>query len=118
MIKYILLSTFLSLSAFSFENFTKDFSLKNVRIDGKFALITLEHYKTYTPTRFELIPFQSCMESFPPQCSGTIVRLDHQWQSEEIVQTVIEVDMEKTFNLEGPVNVAIKGPKKEIRVQY
>ncbi|MCO4755583.1 MAG: hypothetical protein KC478_13970 [Bacteriovoracaceae bacterium] len=118
MLKYFILASIVSMPLFSMEKFTDDFVLKDVKVDGRFAHITLEHSQTFSPTRFELIPFQSCRESFPPQCSATVVRLDHQFQADQRTQTTIEVDMVETFGYEGPVNVVIRGADREIKVSY
>lgn len=110
-----------SLGAFAGQNsysFVTDFSLKDVKIVGSTAHIAVEHHKTYLPPRFELIPGQICLESFPPQCHATIVRLDDQIRGSEKVVSTFEVDLDELYVYGSPVIVKIIGPRGNLVIRY
>lgn len=103
-------------SAASHYGFVKNFRLLDVEIQKDIALITLEHPSTFGETRFELIPNPVCLESFPPQCSATVVRLDQGPHRRGTQVSQFEVDLNGLFPYGGPpVYISFIGPKSGIR---
>ena len=58
--------------------FIEEFELINASLVENQLKITVKHGKTEKPTVFKLVPNPNCIETFPQQCYGVVVKLDLQ----------------------------------------
>ena len=98
--------------------FTKNFKITSIEVEGNEAVIKMKHPEAHGPTRFEFIPNSSCLESFPPQCFGTVVRLDNQFEGDRIVETELKVNLDQAFGYGSPTTVTVAGPKRSFTFTY
>lgn len=113
----LLLAPTKALSNAPYDFLTK-FSLDSIRMNGSIAHIVLAHQETLSPPRFELIARGHCLESFPPICHATLVRLDDQFGGEEASASSIKVDLKDLFPYGSPTKVRIQAPEKTVQVLF
>jgi hypothetical protein len=98
--------------------FVQDFRLVSASMKGKKAYIVLHHPATLGQVQFRFIPGQACLESYPAQCYGTVLRLDDSPRAPGLRKSTLVVDMSRYFYDKGVI-ITIKGPKgKKVTVQY
>lgn len=99
-------------------NFVSDFQLMSATMEGKEAVISMQHKATFGQPRFELIPSPVCAESYPAQCAGTLVRLDQPITGRGMQVSKIRVDVTALFGQDAVI-VRILGPnKRTLSVEY
>ena len=99
-------------------SFVTNFTLQEATLNGSELTVTVSHPKTFAAPRFEIIPATACLESFPPQCRATIVRLDDQIQEGEIATTTLEADLAELFPNYPRAMVRLVAPNEEVILRY
>tara|TARA_Y100000780_G_scaffold231707_1_gene258449 strand:+ start:226678 stop:227052 length:375 start_codon:yes stop_codon:yes gene_type:complete len=115
-LKKLALALLLMQNAISYE-FTKKFTIENASLNGSQLLLEITFPQGFSSARFELIPFNGCQESFPVQCSATLVRLDHQYLGERIGHKKLSFNTHKIFNMNAPMVLTIFGPNGEFTLR-
>ena len=82
-----------------------------------FTNIDLSYPTGYEQAQFKFVQGQACAASYPPRCSGTIVRLDDTVYFGPNVNHRLSVNLADYFG-PGPVIVTIHGPNKSVTVRY
>ena len=99
-------------------SFAQNFELVSASAVGQKVIIKLKHPKTFGDASFYFSPKDACKESYPPQCEGTVLRLDQGPDLQEWTTSTLAIWPEKIYPYPSPMFIDIKGPHKILRVSY
>lgn len=98
--------------------FVKNFKLISAETVGQKIIIKLKHPGTYEKASFHFWPSHACKESYPPQCQGTVLRIDQGPSVAEWTTSTLEIWPEKIYPYPRPISIEIIGPQTTLRVSY
>lgn len=99
-------------------DFVKNFELISAEVAGPEVIIKISHPKSFERASFYFAPYQACKESFPPQCEGTVLRLDQGEPIGENTFSRLIIRPDKMFPYGSPIVLKIKGPNKALVIRY
>jgi len=98
--------------------FVKNFELISAKAVGEKVIIKLKHPETYEKASFYFSANDACKESYPPQCEGTVLRLDQGPNLAEWTTSSLVIWPKKIYPYPGPMFIDIIGPQTTLRVSY
>ena len=110
MIKLLIATLITYCSSVMSYDFTKNFKIEDAHLSGSEINIKVRYPEGFSPAKFQLVPYLSCKESFPVQCSATLLRLDHQFLDEEEITQDLRFDINDVFSESLPIILSLHGP--------